>query len=224
MKKYLKALILAMLCIVLVVPAMNMNVSAATQRQKAIAAYQKYMAQSKVYIMPKGVRCPSYSGGSYAYNGTAASKASFCIANIDSDSIPELVISGPVGPSNIPSFTILTYKNGKIRRIKYETEAAFHGYYSKTGIYIEHHYTEGTLIHIFYNRLKGLKTNQVLYKGDWGRIKYLGPDYADTFRIGNKSCSAKTFAAYRKKITGGKSLIKVKFYKNTASNRKLKLR
>ena len=101
---------------------------------------------------------------------------------------------------------------------------AFHGYYSKTGIYIEHHYTEGTLIHIFYNRLKGLKTNQVLYKGDWGRIKYLGPDYADTFRIGNKSCSAKTFAAYRKKITGGKSLIKVKFYKNTASNRRLKLR
>ena len=54
MGRQLKVLILAILCIVLVVPAMNMNANAATQRQKAIAAYKKYMAQAKVYIMPKG--------------------------------------------------------------------------------------------------------------------------------------------------------------------------
>lgn len=225
MKRQMKLFMLAMLCIVLVVPAMN--VSAVTQRQKAINAYKKYMAQSKVYVLPKGSQGPVYlfSGNKTTYNGTPASKVKFCIANIDNDSIPELVINCKLGlRSDIPAYTILTYKDGKIRRVTYETYASFKGYYPKTGIYINHHITEGELIYINYIRMKGLRTTEVMYKGDWGSLKYTSDDYKDWYNIGEKDCSAKTFAAYRSKITGGKSLIKVKMHSNTATNRNLKIR
>ena len=73
MKRQLRAFLLAMLCIVLVIPAMN--VSAATQRQKAIAAYKKYLSQSKVYVMPKGKTYYDYSYEKRTYNGTPSTKA-----------------------------------------------------------------------------------------------------------------------------------------------------
>ena len=161
-----------------------------------------------------------YSNEQVKYNIQA-----FSIANIDNDSIPELVINCKLGlRSDIPAYTILTYKDGKIKRVTYETYASFKGYYPKTGIYINHHITEGELIYINYIRMKGLRTTEVMYKGDWGSLKYTSDDYKDWYNIGEKDCSAKTFAAYRSKITGGKSLINVKMHSNTATNRNLKIR
>ena len=225
MRRQLKALILAMLCIVLVVPAMNMNVSAATQRQKAIAAYKKYMAQSKVYIMPKGTTYHGEISGPYTYYGTSSSKAQFCLANIDNDSVPELVITGIIEGDNVHAYTILTYKSGKIRRVHYEYSKLFSGYYPKTGIYVDRLDQPYTSVEYCklngFNKPKGMMGKQV--------FENMGVKRTDAYWIGKssrdgKSCSAKTFAAYRKKITGGKSPIKVKFHKNTASNRRLKLR
>ena len=225
MGRQLKVLILAILCIVLVVPAMNMNANAATQRQKAIAAYKKYMAQSKVYIMPKGSSYYGEISERHIYNGTSSLKAQFCIANIDNDSVPELVITGKIEGDNVSAYTILTYKNGKIRRVHYEYSKRFTGYYPKTGIYVDR--GDQPYACIRYCKLKGLnKPKVMMYNYSY---EHMGDKRSEGYCIGDpsmrgKSCSAKTFAAYRKKITGGKSLIRVKFHNNTASNRKLKLR
>lgn len=215
MKRQLRAFLLAMLCIVLVIPAMN--VSAATQRQKAIAAYKKYLSQSKVYVMPKGKKYYDYSYEERTYNGTASSKAKFSFVNIDNDGVPELVVSAMV--SGIPTYTVLTYKNGKINRAYYEFEAGFIGYYPKTGIFLEIGYTDGTPYNENYYKLKGVKAPEVMSKFVYGSR----PTEA-YYSVGGRDVSIRTFAAKRKSLTGGKSLLKPKVYSNTAANRKLRLK
>ena len=117
MKRQLKAFVLAMFCIVLIVPALN--VSAVTQRQKAMAAYKKYLSQSKVYVMPKGTTYQDLGKKKdFTYNGTPGAQAKFCIANIDNDSIPELIVRTVDGHYG----SVLTYRNGKIVRLEYTDE------------------------------------------------------------------------------------------------------
>ena len=44
------------------------------------------------------------------------------------------------------------------------------------------------------------------------------------YSVGGRDVSIRTFAAKRKSLTGGKSLLKPKVYSNTAANRKLRLK
>ena len=221
--------VMIIVLMVLMIPAMPSEASA---KSIALSKYRALLNKSRISVLPQGKVIEKYKkiGDEYIYYdfkywSSKASKVKFCIANIDNDSIPELVINCKLGlRSDIPAYTILTYKDGKIKRVTYETYASFKGYYPKTGIYINHHITEGELIYINYIRMKGLRTTEVMYKGDWGSLKYTSDDYKDWYNIGEKDCSAKTFAAYRSKITGGKSLINVKMHSNTATNRNLKSR
>ena len=218
MKRQLKAFLLVMLCIVLVVPAMN--VSAATQRQKAMAAYKKYLSQSKVYVMPKGTSYSS-SHGKYTYSGTSASQAQFCIANIDGDGIPELIISAKYAEWYF--CTVLTYKNGEISRIKYYKAADFIGYYPKTGIYLikeaykKAHYEKGDGYSDRYEKMSGTSAKTVMAK----EVQPLGET---AYFVDGKPCRIKAFAASRTQKTKGTSLVRGKFLKNTAANRNQKLK
>ena len=169
MKRQLREILLLMLCIVLVVPAMNMNVSAATQRQKAISAYKSFLSKSKVYLMSDGTSYPDYySGKRYTYRGTPKADVKFCIAKIDNDNIPELVVSTTVGVGE-KIYSVFTYKNGKLQRVICRIDAAFIGYYSKTGIYFERSFTDGTPYYESYYRLKGLKAAEAIHKFSYGR-------------------------------------------------------
>lgn len=216
MKRQLKAFLLVMLCIVLVVPAMN--VSAATQRQKAMAAYKKYLSQSKVYVMPKGTSYSS-SHGKYTYSGTSASQAQFCIANIDGDGIPELIISAKYAEWYF--CTVLTYKNGKINRTKFYKATDFVGYYPKTGIYlirqafVESHYVKGCAYCDGYVNIKN---------GKWVLAKEVQTSGETQYFVDGRPCKLKDFAAGRTRKTGGTSLVRAKFLKNTAANRNQKLK
>ena len=87
--------------------------------------------------MPKRSSYICDSAGRSTYYGTSSSKAQFCIANIDNDSVPELVITGKIKGDYVSAYTILTYKNGKISRVCYEYGKSFIGYYPKTGIYVD---------------------------------------------------------------------------------------
>ena len=213
MKRQLRAFLLAMLCIVLVIPAMN--VSAATQRQKAIAAYKKYLSQTKVYLIPKGQSFHGYDYEDISYYGTPASKVSFCFLNIDNDGVPELIVSGYL--KGEPIYTVLTYKNGKICRASSVYGSKVRGYYPKTGIYLDHGDVGAT--YETYYRLKGVKASRVMDK-----YVFRPSTTITIYSIGSNEVSARTFAAKRKSITGGKTLLKAKFYKNTAENRKLRLK
>lgn len=215
-KRRVRAFLLAMLCVVLVVPAMN--VSAATQRQKAIAAYKKYLSESTVYLMPKGSTYWDYAGKKHTYYGTKSASASFCFANIDGDGIPELIVKGSLA-YGMPAYTVLTYKYGKIQRASAGYDAAFRGYYPKTGIYLDEAFTDGTPYYERYFRLSGTKTAKVMDKFVYGMRSTEA-----YYTIGSKDVSIKTFAAKRKSITRGTSLLRAKFYKNTASNRRARLK
>ena len=213
MKRQLKAFVLAMFCIVLIVPALN--VSAVTQRQKAMAAYKKYLSQSKVYVMPKGKTYYDYSYQKRTYNGTPSSKAKFSFVNIDNDGVPELIVSGYL--KGEPIYTVLTYKNGKICRASSVYGSKVRGYYPKTGIYLDHGDVGATYETSY--RFKGVKASRVMDK-----YVFRPSTTITIYSIGSNEVSARTFAAKRKSITGGKTLLKAKFYKNTAENRKLRLK
>lgn len=222
MKRQLKAFVLAMFCIVLIVPALN--VSAATQRQKAMAAYKKYLSQSKVYVMPKGTVYQDLGKRKdFKYNGTPSAKAKFCIANIDNDSIPELIISAKFDNRNFIS--LLTYKNGKVARICYDEATEFLGYYPKTGFFL----AKGVIAHMF--KPEGVGYIDKYVKIIAGRAMLIMSKAVQPknkrpveYLIDGEETSAKAFAAYRTKVTGGKSLLKVKLHNNTATNRNQKLK
>jgi len=222
MKRQLKAFVLAMFCIVLIVPALN--VSAVTQRQKAMAAYKKYLSQSKVYVMPKGTTYQDLGKKKdFTYNGTPSAQAKFCIANIDNDSIPELVISAKFDNRNFIS--VLTYKNGKVCRISYHKATEFLGYYPKTGVY----FAKGIIAHMYKPEGVGYSENYIKISGSSEKSimsKDVQPENKKPveYSIGSKTVSAKEFAAYRTKVTGGKSLLKVKLHNNTATNRNRKIK
>ena len=207
MKRHLKGILLLMLCIVLVVPAMN--VSAATQRQKAIAAYKKYLSQSKVYVLVNKSVFKDRNRKELSYNGTPSSKVGFYLANIDNDGIPELIISANL--SGEDAYTILTYRYGKIKRVTYRVHDAFRGYYPKTGIYIAKDKGGGEV----YWRKNGTENEIVMSKSVYG---------PNSYRINSTPVSIKSFAAYRTRITNGTPLKIVKFYSNTAANRNQKLK
>ena len=128
-----KSLLLIMLCVILVVPCLaRMDVSAATQRQKAMAAYKKWLCTSTIRVAAKGTRyfdMQTYT--SRTYNGTRSGNVKFAIANIDNDGVPELIIYTKVGWNNI--YGILTYKNGRIYRVySYAGDGRLMGYYNSS--------------------------------------------------------------------------------------------
>lgn len=194
------------------------NVQAASAKTKALKAYGKLMAKSKTADF------------------TQNSSSSFALAYIDNDKIPELIIQNFYGGMIKGNYAVYTYRNGKVKRVAGpDTLGTSISYYKKKGVIRGSlWYTvpmggpgEGTT----YCQMKKGKIVSILKKEvfepneAYGRTKTESSWFYDTSGKGNKfkSLSKKSFNSKLKKMTGSKkptTLKSIKFYENTAANRK----
>ena len=216
--KKLKSLLLILLCVVLIIPALSMNVSAATQKQKAMAAYKKWLSQNYVRVIPKGtVIFDDWSYTKSKYSSTKASQVKFTVAYINNDSVPELVVYTKQG--HIQLFSVLTYKNGKIQRVyTSKGDSVFKGYFKKTGCFFVRSFTDGTPYYDRYCKMSGVKSSEQVRKFAYGYS-----NEADYFK-GQQEISKSTYNSIVKKLRGGETITRVTFYKNTKANRDNKLK
>ena len=222
MKLFLQKLKRAMLIVlVFAMLAPSTNVMAATQRQKAITAYKRYLAQNKITLAGEMVK---------------SSETIFALSYIDNNNIPELVVQKRLQGTNHGAFAVFTYTNGKIIRVMngniYE---GFRGYYAKTGVIKTRDYPpmgKGIKYTEFFSRLEGVKTITLLTRnhslgihdepycyyrtGRYDRTKTaIREDYGDL-----KPATASKFYKLLKEVTKSKKMTAFKFYNNTSANRK----
>ncbi len=208
---------LMVLIITLMVP--GLSGMAATQKQKALNAYKKVLSQKTVDVLGKGRENFRYyhtadglSPKFEKYSPTKASDVQFAIAYIDNDSVPELILKYRKSNEQSPGiFAVFTYKNGKVVRVNAGGGCdQFAGYYSKTGTYrVDNYYETYTKD---YHKLNNAKTSTILrYDSSSGYSKVVKGNEIHIDRA--------SFAKLYSSATKGKSLTKVKFYKNTAGNR-----
>ena len=213
--KQLKSVLLIMLCVILIVP--SMNVSAATQKQQAMAAYKKILSASRIYVVPKNRYIQDVWHMRYDYYGSLPKNVYFSLVYIDGDSVPELVLRAKC--HGITLYCIWTYKNGKAYRTSYSNGYGdLRGYFPKTGMTLERTVSDGYSYMDSYYKLSGTTAKQVLNKTTHGSGG--GADY----QIGYRDCTAREFAAKRKSLTKGLAMKKISYVKNTAANRKAKLK
>lgn len=176
-------------------------VFAASQKSKAISAYKKYMASE-----------PSTS--------------EFALIYLDNDSVPELVFR----------WKGFTFRNGKMKELKPSGRAVFssqyvlagfEGYYKKTGI-LRTQWGGGDFSWIdYYAKMNGTKVKAVLAKStvadpitDYNNITYHHEYYRQSGSAFKEMKSKSQFNNALKKYINNNKYIKIKFRKNTASNRK----
>lgn len=215
--KKLKKIFMIMLCVVLITPCMN--VSAATQRQRAISAYKKWLSATYVRVLQKGtVYYDDWAYKRCTYSKTKASAVKFALAYIDGDSIPELVVYTKKG--HVELFGILTYKNGKVRRVYSSTGSSkILGYYKKTGCFLERAFSEGTPYYDNYYKMSGAKSTK-----KYSKFSYSIYSTEAEYYISGKSATKKAFTSGVQNLTKKKSMTKLKFYKNTKANRNKKIK
>lgn len=187
---------LMLLVMLLVLAAMPMNVRAASQKTKAMSAYKTFLAQTT-----------GAYGGDYD---------KFALAYIDKNSVPELLFRDPI-------YTyVYTYKNGRVTLMHKDQSMNVFKYYKKKGIIVR-----------FYAH-RGLQTTTWLRLSDGSFTEYLGTQkYGSTAYYKyvrqnsyytEKSVTKSKFNKLLKKYVGTKKVSSIKFYKNTAANRKKRLK
>ena len=166
--------------------------------------------------MPKGFK----DFDDVVHTAVPASQTEFAIAYINNDSIPELIVR----TADKHFFSVLTYKNGKIVRTFYENDMynTVKGYYSKTGMFVDTR-TGGFHINKEFYYVMGSagvtrRLETITFK-ESGKKSYYYYSKNNSIRPG----SLKNHTEFRNKLlafTKGKALTPVKYYKNTAANRK----
>lgn len=200
------------------------NVNALTQKQKALNAYNKFLAKSSVPIASAGKTCYR-SWQPYTYKGTKASQVLFGLAYIDNDGIPELVLKTTNNGSTVLT-SIFTYTNGKVKRVLQLTNDYAHidGYYYKANSFKYTQLDEGGDKEEYYSVFNKGKTYRKLRK-DSNTYGYYAPVYRKvTSDPWGGVISQSEFVKIRKNMTRSKTLSKIKYYKDTAYNRKRILR
>lgn len=194
MKKY-RNMILCMMLVLLA--AMPMGAQATSKKAKALAAYNTFLAQTT---------------GKY---GKEYDK--FAIAYINNDSVPELVFRDPV-------YTYFyTYKSGKVTLLHKDLSMNVFKYYKKKGMLVRLYVHRGLQTTTYMRLSKGtfkeyLGTQK--YNGETNYFKYVREKSYYTEKLTTKS----KFNKLLKKYVGSKKATAFKFYKNTAANRKKRLK
>ena len=208
-------LLLFVLVLALFVPSANGYAS--TQKQKALDAYKSMLSKSKVSILNSGSKYfDRKKNGLVTYSPTTSSKVQFAIAYIDNNDVPELIVKRSDG-----LFAVFTYKNSKIYRVKAgDTCDRFAGYYKKTGGYklidsSESYYDDKIQYEDYYLLTSSGSTKKL--------SKYVTPDEIEYRSVNKSNIITISHASFKSKfvsLTKGKALTKVKYYSNTAANRK----
>lgn len=128
----MKRVLLILLVAAMLVP--SIGGLAATKKQKALTAYDKWLSQSTVYLMKKGGQYLSMKEGDVIkYAGTKSSAVKFSVAYLDNDSIPELIVLDSVDQL----YCVLAYKNGKVVRVNSGEMATIpRKYFAKKGVLV----------------------------------------------------------------------------------------
>ncbi|HAB94330.1 MAG TPA: hypothetical protein DCF49_06145 [Lachnospiraceae bacterium] len=213
----LKRIMLFALAFAMLVP--TVNGLAATQRQKAVTAYQKYLSQSQIILAGEKVK---------------SSNTKFAVADLNGDGTPEMVIQKKIPVVNRGAFAVFTYSKGKIVRVMNGNDyEGFLGYYAGTGVVRTRDYPpmgKNIYYNEYFSRLEGVRTITLLKKehsvnpvNEKPIGYYFSGRYNRTWktnRDGNLSRTTRSkFAQLLKKCTISKGVSKFKFYSNTAANR-----
>lgn len=190
--------------------AMPQDVSAASQRTKAVKAYASFLSKTK-YVK---WRDRSFSTG-------LAKNCYFALACIDNNNVPELILYTP-DSYHVAGFGVMyTYRNGKVVRVS-ELGFDFHstlGYYKKKNVYTDNYTWTGSGSYS-YERISGRCIGTRHIKYNYRSQKWV----TDGYYWNNKRVSKASFNKALKKVVGNTKFTKYKFHKNTAANRKKYLR
>ena len=213
----LKHFMLFMLIISMFFPSISGQ--AATQKQRALKAYEKMLSKQKINVIKYGTEYFSlFTTQEYVkYTGSKVSDVKFGLCYIDNDNVPELIVEARI--DNLPSCGIFTFKNGKVRRVYCAQGSSFLGAYKKTGSFKYKVQDDGFGIK-GYRKMKGTKTSLELleHKVSESRSVYFQkPAHETSFK---NAISKSRFKSVLKKLNKGRSFTKQKYYKITKNNLK----
>ena len=214
MSQKIRKVLLLFMSLVTLLPAVHGF--AATPKQEALNAYNRWLSNAKVQVMPKGFI--DYDG--VKYTPTPAANTEFAVAYINNDAIPELIVRS----KDSVYCSVLTYRNGKIVRIwQNHFYNSVKGYYSKTGMFVDKRTPEFAKISDDQYYMLMSPSGSVaqrflvtLSSTQGGKsYDYYSPKTKKWTRLNNHT-------EFRKKLltfTKGKAQTPVKYYRNTAASR-----
>lgn len=195
---------------------------AASKKKAALKAYTSFL-----------------SGKSINWDGALVplSKCSFTLAYIDKDTVPELVVCSNYNTSHAAGYyRLYTYKKGKVVFVDNLMDGF--SYYKKKGVYCGYHAGTGGE-ETYYHKFSKAKTTYKLYMMDERSLAFdvngdgkIGRCYEKVtkarnpyYRSATKKITKSEFNKQLKKLVGKTKKTTVrKYYANTASNRKKRLK
>lgn len=198
-KKTLRNLLL--LTALLVLTLAPMNARAATQKTKALKAYQTFLKKSSVKL--NGQTCK-------------LSAAEFSVLYIDNNTVPELLVQFyyKIGNNDLSMTALYTYKSNKMIRLFAVNNGLTYiknSYYKKTGAFLRYT-SHGDYQSYYYYKLSGKKLTKKLSK-EWG------PGNTAYYNASGNKITKAQFNKQLKSLTNSKKAVSVTLRKNTASNR-----
>ena len=205
--KYMKLKCAALLVMLTILLALPVQAKVST-KSKALKAYKKMLAGSRVQWDVNSSWSVSTSG------------VQFAIAYIDKNTVPELILYS----GNVPHIAgygfLYTYKNGRavpVGNVNIDDKIAV---YKKKGILVEV-YDQGGYTTRNYVLLSGTTKQTVLKES---RSMSGAKTYYSVSNGRSAGISKKEFKKALRDYIGSKKQTKVTFYKNTASNRKQRIK
>lgn len=209
------ALILVLMT--LMIPTMPTEASV---RSTAIAKYRMLLKKGRISVLPQGKMVTNNNDDPVRYWSSKASDVKFCLAYVDGDDVPELILR-----DYHYGFGIWSYKNGSFRCLHYSgADVQMVGYYKKKGVFREN---TNLGIGIFDRKYYKLQTGKSKYCFQYEHCLSNGTASSTTVHgryilSGNKEKRVSSSAFYKnlKKYTGGASMSRAYLHNNTAAKRK----
>lgn len=200
-RKTLRTLLL--LTVLFVLALAPMNAQAASQKSKALKAYQNLLKKSSVTL--SGHKCK-------------LSNAKFAVAYVDNNTVPELFLETyyKIGNNKLYVIALYTYKNGKATRV-YTSIAGLSYYkcyyYKKTGAFLSY-FSYGDYQDYYYYKISGTKSAKRLSK-----LLVQGTTATTYYGASGKKITKSTFNKRLKTLTKSKKATAMTLRKNTRANR-----
>ena len=217
-KRLIKTVLLLVLSFVMVIGvSLTANASA---KSKAMKAYKKFLAKKNVVVIPKGTTMDYFSGKKYT--SSPRSTLQFAIGYVNNDKVPELFVRTKSSvPYSNRCCAVFTCRGKKLYRLfAGDVYDSLTGYYKKTGYFCTFSSTEGTPYYNYLHRqdkTRRVEAAHVFFDGD----PY---DVYDEYVFGGKECSRSSYYQKVASVTKKKKMSKLKWYNNTSSKRKSKLK
>ena len=217
-RRLAKAVLLLVLSFVMILGvSLTANASA---KSKAMKAYKKFLSKKNVVVIPSGTTMDYFS--SKRYSSSPRSTLQFAIGYVNNDKVPELFVRTKSSvPYNSRCCAVFTCKGKSLCRLfAGDPYDSITGYYKKTGYFATFSSTEGTPYYHYLHRqdkTRRVEVAHVFFDGD----PY---DVYDEYVFNRVECSRTAYYQKVASVTKRKKLSKLKWYNNTSSKRKSKLK